>query len=122
MGADLLECLPGLRKIVTERTAGVMRKGVRNNRTVEGADRMIFEEFSNPAAIDQAELGESHRIKPEKNIERVHLHGKMGWNHAAVIQVIKDGSVHKLYVNLGKCRQAILLHERTQSYGLHLYL
>ncbi len=99
-----------------------MRKGVRNDGTVESTDWMVLEEFSNSAAIDQAELGESHRIKPEKNIERVHLHGKMGWNHVEAIQVIKDGSIHKLYVNLGKCRQAILLHQRTQSYGLHLYL
>jgi len=88
LGADLLECLPGLRKIVTERTAGVMRKVVRNDGTVKGPDWMILEEFSNPAAIDQAKLCESHRIKSEKNIERVHLYRKMGWNLAEAIQVI----------------------------------
>jgi len=103
--------LPGLRKIVTERTAGVMRKGVRNDATVEGTDWMVLEELANSTAIDQAKLRESHRIEPEKHVERVHLHGKMGWNHAAVIQVIKDGSIHKLYVDLGECRQAILLHQ-----------
>ena len=110
MGTDLLECLPGLWKIVTERTAGVMRKVVRNDGTVKGTDWMILEEFSNSAAIDQAKLREPHCIEPEENFERVHLYRKMGWNHAEAIQVIKDGPIHGLYVNLGKCRQAIHLH------------
>ena len=87
-----------------------MRKVVRNHGTVKGTDWMVLEEFSNSAAIDQAELRESHRIELEKNIERVRLYRKMGWNHAEAIQVIKDGPIHGLYVNLGKCRQAIHLH------------
>src|SRR5262245_6812771 len=100
----------------------MMRKSVRNDSTVKGTDWMILEEFPNVAAIDQAKLREPQRIKSEKNIERVRLHGKMGRNQAGALQVIKDGSIHTLCVDLGKGGQAVLAHQRTQSYGLHLYL
>ena len=83
---------------------------MRNDGTVKGANWMILEAFTNMFAIDQAKLRESHCIKLEKNLERFHLYRKVGWNHAGVIQVIKDGSIHMLYVNLCKVRHAIHVH------------
>ena len=87
-----------------------MRKVVRNDGTVKGTDWMILEEVSNSAAIDQSKLREPHRIELEENIEPVRLYRKLGWNHAGAIQVIEDGSIHGLHVDLDKRRQAIRLH------------